>query len=78
MQFKKLVPWIVLVLTLSAFVFMAQETGGSKRPVVSELNFSDFLHQVEENRVHDVTISGSEITGHFMDNRSFQIGRAHV
>ena len=71
MQFKKLVPWIVLVLTLSAFVFMAQETG-SKRPVVSELNFSDFLHQVEENRVHDVTISGSEITGHFMDNRTFQ------
>lgn len=71
MQFKKLVPWIVLVVTFSALVYMVQEPDGRNRHV-SELNFSDFLQQVEENRVHDVVISGNEITGHFMDNRSFQ------
>jgi len=28
--------------------------------------------QIDEGRVHDVTIAGNEVTGHFSDNRSFE------
>ena len=33
--------------------------------------FSELLTQVDQGRVHDVTISGNEVTGHFSDNRPF-------
>ena len=29
------------------------------------------LTQIDQGRVHDVTIAGNEITGHFTDNRPF-------
>lgn len=44
---------------------------GPKQKAVSEIGYSDFVAQVDAGRVHDVTIIGEDIHGHFMDNRSF-------
>ena len=33
--------------------------------------FSDFIAEVENGRVRDVTIQGNTIGGHFSDGRSF-------
>ncbi len=37
----------------------------------NEITFTDLLAQIEGDHVHDVTISGNEIAGHFEDNRAF-------
>ncbi|HEY8007669.1 MAG TPA: ATP-dependent metallopeptidase FtsH/Yme1/Tma family protein, partial [Methylocella sp.] len=37
----------------------------------NEITFTDLLSQIEGGHVHDVTISGNEIAGHFEDNRAF-------
>lgn len=37
-----------------------------------EITYSELLVQIDGGRVHDVMISGNEISGHFKDNRSFQ------
>ena len=37
----------------------------------NEITFTDLLSQIEGGHVHDVTILGNEIAGHFEDNRAF-------
>ena len=69
-NFKKYIPWIVFAI-VAGFLF-AMWQGQERRPDIREINFSDFLVQIDEGRVHDVVISGSEIQGHFSDNRTFQ------
>ena len=44
---------------------------GPKQKVVSEIGYTDFVTQVAAGRVHDVTISGGEVLGHYQDNRAF-------
>ena len=39
----------------------------------TEITFSQLLTDVDQSRVRDVTIAGSEITGHFTDNRAFSL-----
>ncbi|MEA2861432.1 MAG: cell division protease FtsH, partial [Methylobacteriaceae bacterium] len=36
-----------------------------------DISFSQLLNDVDQGKVREVTISGSEITGHFNDNRAF-------
>ncbi|WP_157096362.1 ATP-dependent metallopeptidase FtsH/Yme1/Tma family protein, partial [Methylosinus sp. R-45379] len=43
----------------------------NQRTAGRDINFSELLAQIDLGRVHDVTIAGSEISGHFADNRSF-------
>jgi cell division protease FtsH len=66
---KKHLPWVLLILmslVLVSFIFE-----GPKQKVVSEIGYSDFIAQVDAGRVHDVTIIGENVVGHFMDNRQF-------
>jgi len=44
----------------------------SSTTVKKEINFSEFLQDVEGNRVLEVTISGSQIRGKFADGTSFK------
>ena len=67
---KKYIPWITFVVVAGVLFAMWQTQ--EKRPDLREINFSDFLVQISEGRVHDVIISGSEVQGHFTDNRTFQ------
>ncbi|QGM46836.1 ATP-dependent zinc metalloprotease FtsH [Methylocystis heyeri] len=68
-NWKKYAPWVVIgALALAAFVMFQQH---SPRTPIRDISFSELLVQIDEGRVHDVTISGYEVTGHFNDNRSF-------
>ena len=66
---KKHAPWLLFILVTIVLVGMIW--GEPKKNAVSEIGYSDFIAQVDTGRVHDVTIMGSEIYGHYMDNRTF-------
>ncbi|MCH8238197.1 MAG: ATP-dependent zinc metalloprotease FtsH, partial [Proteobacteria bacterium] len=61
--------WVVIALLVFALFNLFQGTG--QRGQQTMLAFSDFLTSVEGGEVRDVTIKGSEITGHYRDGRSF-------
>jgi cell division protease FtsH len=68
-NWKKYAPWVVIgALAVAAFVMFQQH---SPRTPIRDISFSELLVQIDEGRVHDVTIAGYEVTGHFNDNRSF-------
>jgi cell division protease FtsH len=71
MNSVRLSPWIffcvVVGLLVSTFYLQSQ-----RKNVGLEMTYSNFLSQLHEGRIHDVTLSGQEITGHFTDNRTFQ------
>ena len=66
---KKHLPWLLLIIL--SIALMAVVLDGPKQKVVSEIGYSDFMAQVNAGRVHDVTIIGDEVLGHYMDNRTF-------
>ena len=66
---KNHVPWLLFI--AAAIVLMAMMFEGPKQKAVSEIGYSDFVAQINAGRVHDVTISGGEVAGHFQDNRAF-------
>jgi len=68
-NWKKWAPWIVIGALVAIFATMFQQH--QSRTPIRDVTFSEFLVQVDEGRVHDVTIAGNEITGHFNDNRMF-------
>ena len=66
---KKFLPWIILFfLTFGIIGYLLEP----KNDHVSEITYTDFITQLDKNNIHDVTIAGGEVTGHFrVDNRSF-------
>ena len=71
-NFKKYIPWAAFFI-VAGILFALWQGQETQRPNLREINFSDFLAQIEDGRVHDVIISGSEVQGHFSDNRTFQV-----
>ena len=66
---KNLVLWIVIGVLLVAVFNIFQ--GPSSRGPVDSLAFSDFLGNIENRQIKDVTIQGDVINGHFADGRAF-------
>lgn len=66
---KKHAPWLLFILVAIGLVGMIWSE--PRKNAISEIGYSDFIAQVDAGRVHDVTIMGSEIHGHYMDNRTF-------
>ena len=62
--------WVIIGLLLIALFNLFQSPG--QRTSSNEISFSQLLTEVDQGRVRDVTISGSQINGHFNDGRSFQ------
>jgi cell division protease FtsH len=62
--------WVVIVLLLLALFSLFQNPG--QRPIANVISFSQLLKEVDEGRVRDVVIQGSEISGQFTDGRQFQ------
>ena len=62
--------WLVIVLLLFALfnLFQGSVTHGPQQP----LAFSDFMDQVENGQVIEVTIAGQDIEGQFRDGREFK------
>jgi cell division protease FtsH len=70
MDWRKITPWVFVILACLTLYAIWNDTT-STRTHSRQISFSELITQVDENRVHDVTISGNEVTGHFIDNRSF-------
>jgi cell division protease FtsH len=66
---KNLVLWVIIAVLLAALfnVFSNSSAPRGGAPTA----YSDFLSEVENGRVADVTMQGESITGHFTDGRTF-------
>jgi cell division protease FtsH len=68
-NFRNFALWVIIALLLVALFTLFQ--GPGQRQGGSEIAYSQFLSEVDQNRVRDVTIVGQEVQGHFTDGRSF-------
>lgn len=66
---KNLVLWVFIAVLL-ALLFSLFQNSSSPRGNTTYA-YSDFLTEVENGRVADVTIQGDSISGHFTDSRTF-------
>ncbi len=68
-NFRNFALWVIIFLLVVALVLLFQNPG--QRPQTADITFSDLLTQVDQSHVREVTIAGSEITGHYTDGRAF-------
>jgi len=66
--YKNLALWLVIGIVLIALFNMFSQPLTQQSDVV----FSDFMDQVEKGQVNEVVINGDNITGKYMDGKSFQ------
>ncbi|MTJ83398.1 MAG: ATP-dependent metallopeptidase FtsH/Yme1/Tma family protein [Telmatospirillum sp.] len=66
---KNLVLWVIIAVLLAALFNLFQNSTTPHGN--SSYAYSDFLTEVENGRVADVTIQGEAINGHFTDGRTF-------
>ena len=62
--------WVIIFLLVLALVTLFQNPG--QRTASQEMNYSQFLNEVEAGRVTNVIIQGPEILGQLSDGRQFQ------
>ena len=63
---KKHLAWLAFIAV--AIVLVATIWSEPNKKNISEIGYSDFIAQVDGDKIHDVVISGSEIVGHYKDN----------
>jgi cell division protease FtsH len=71
-RLKKVLPWVALssVAVLGTVILVRPRL---PLPPTDDITFTELLAQIDEGRVHDVTITGHVISGHYLsDNRSFE------
>ena len=69
-NFRNFALWVIIFFLVVALVMLFQNPG--QRQQSQDIAFSELLNQVDQGRVRDVTIAGSEITGHYTsDGRTF-------
>ena len=68
-NFRNFALWVIIFLLVVALVLLFQNPG--QRSQTQDITFSQLLTEVDQGRVREVTIAGSEISGHFNDNRAF-------
>ena len=66
---KTVVFWLVIV--LSAFLLWQVVKAGNSGQKEKDINFSQFLSDVDQGNVKKVTISGMEVRGNYKDNSAF-------
>ncbi|RYB07140.1 ATP-dependent zinc metalloprotease FtsH [Lichenibacterium ramalinae] len=67
-NFRNFALWVIIFLLVVALVLLFQNPG-NRGAQAQDITFSQLLNEVDANKVHDVTIAGSEITGHYNDTR---------
>jgi cell division protease FtsH len=67
---RNLILWVIIALLLAVLfnIFQPGTQHSQSRPMA----YSDFISEVNNSRVRDVTIQGRTITGHLNDGQSFQ------
>jgi cell division protease FtsH len=68
-NFRNFALWVIIILLVVALVMLFQNPG--QRVPSQDIAFSQLLNEVDQGHVREVTIAGSEISGHFTDNRAF-------
>jgi cell division protease FtsH len=66
---RNLAIWVIILLLIIALFNLFQNP---RRARDKEISYSQFLTEVENRTVRQVTIAGNVITGQFNDNRAFQ------
>ena len=66
---KNLALWGVIILLLFALINLFQ--GSTSHGPQSDMGYSDFLEQVDQGKIANVTIQGQQITGHKTDGLQF-------
>ena len=71
MNWRNLAPGIVVaVLAIGIAVAIFHDEKSGKREI-RDIKYTELITEIDENKIHDITISGNVVTGHFMDNRPF-------
>ncbi len=65
-NYRNFALWVIIFLLVVALVMLFQNPG--QRAQAQDIGYSQFLGEVDQGHIRDVTISGNEITGHFTDN----------
>ena len=68
-NFRNFALWVIIFLLVVALVLLFQNPG--QRAQTQDISFSQLLTDVDQGRVHDVTIAGADIAGHYNDSRAF-------
>ena len=64
---KSVIFWVVIICVVS-LIFVVVRTGNKKAD--AQVTFSDFMKQVEDNRVKSVTVTGTEVHGLYREDGS--------
>jgi cell division protease FtsH len=67
-SYKNLIFWIVTGIVIIVLWSLLQTPGAAK----NEVSFSQFLNDVENERVEEVTITGNQIKGKYLDQTEFK------
>jgi cell division protease FtsH len=67
---RNLALWVIIALLLVALFNLFQPS--SQRTMATQVAYSDFLNEVNNGQVRDVTIQGRTVTGQLTDGRTFQ------
>jgi cell division protease FtsH len=66
MGIKKYGPWVIFFITAAVLYGMWQQS--ESRTPIREISYSELIIKIEEKGIHDVTIIGNEVSGHYKDN----------
>ncbi|MBI5902590.1 MAG: ATP-dependent metallopeptidase FtsH/Yme1/Tma family protein, partial [Deltaproteobacteria bacterium] len=66
--YKNIAMWLIIIAT----VVLMFNLISYKQPATDKVSFSDFIQQVEDGRVAEVTIQGSDILGKGKDGKTFR------
>ncbi|HEX2114999.1 MAG TPA: ATP-dependent zinc metalloprotease FtsH [Alphaproteobacteria bacterium] len=68
---KNLALWVIIGLLLIALFNVFQ--GSSPRGPSAQIAYSDFLRDVDNQKIADATIQGNTVRGHYTDGRQFSV-----
>jgi cell division protease FtsH len=68
---KNLALWVIIGLLLIALFNVFQ--GSSPRGPSAQVAYSDFLRDVDNQKIADATIQGNQVRGHYTDGRQFSV-----
>ena len=67
-SYRSIIFWIAAGIIIIILYSLLQTPGAVKR----EINFSDFMDEVERGNINEVTITGSQLKGIFTDGQAFK------
>ena len=67
-SYRSIIFWIAAGIIIIVLYTLLQTPGAIKR----EINFSDFMDEVERGNINEVTITGSQLKGNFTDGQAFK------